>query len=164
MRKFLIGTLVAAGVGGGVVLSGAAMSFAATGDTPIPNVCGSAPVGQSIDPTTQSGTVQVCTPAPEAGSVTANGSAGSQSGYVIAQGNTGSPVAGYLGVSSTDSGIVGCSGSQYNTSSPGSGTPNNVIVPTPGLSPSGVSGYPAALQQAVTNLQGIQSNPCTPAP
>ena len=156
MRKFLIGALIAAGAGGSVVLSGAAMAGATT--TPIPNVCGSAPVGQSIDPGTQSGTVQVCTPA---GQATASGSAGTQSGYVIAQGQ--SPVNGYIGVSSPDSGIVGCDGSQYNTSSPGSGTPNNVIVPTPGLSQSGVTGYPAAVQAAAANLQNAPSNPCTPS-
>jgi hypothetical protein len=154
MRKFLTGSLVVASLGGGIALSGT--SAFATG---IPDACGSNPAGASVDPGSQSGIVQVCLPSTPAGSndtVTLSGSAATQGGYIIAEGNT-AAVDGYIGVSSIDSGIVACgNGASYDTSGG-----NNVVVPTP--SPSDPSGFPAAVQAALTRLQGIQTNPCTPA-
>lgn len=171
MRKFLTGSiLIASLAAGGFALSGAAFATGSTAPAPtyLTNNCNEPGglAGVNIDPSTQSGQVQACLPpeSPEQGNVTADGSAANQGGYIVAQGNTGSPVVGYVGVSSPDGGVVGCYNSQFGTNSPGNSAPNNVIVPTPGLSQSGVTGYPAAVQAAVGNLQNAQTNPCTPAP
>ena len=154
MRKFLTGSLVVASLGGGIALSGT--SAFATG---IANVCNGLPAGGGVDPGSQSGTVQVCppdTPAAQGATVTLSGSAATQGGYIIAEGTT-PAVAGYIGVSSVDNGIVACgNGASYDTSGG-----NNVVVPTPDRS--NPSGYPAAVQAALTRLQGIQTNTCTPS-
>jgi hypothetical protein len=164
MRKFLVGTLLFAGVGGGVVLSGAAMSFASGPtqqcDTPLP----ATPVGTTsvLAPggANTSGEVQVCengSPIVD-GTATAEGSAGPPpGGYAVADGS-GAPggATGYIGVEGGAGGanVVGCSKGDYNngtnsntdgangTSAPGpndgSGTTdsngNNVIVGTSGNS------------------------------
>jgi hypothetical protein len=143
MRKFLVGSLLFAAAGGGVVLSGAASSFA-TGPTeqcntavPAPtNALGTTSVLAPSGPNT-SGELQVCedgSPIVD-GTATAEGNANPPGGYAVADGS-GAPghATGYIGVEGGTGGadVVGCSQGDYNngTNSNTDG-PNNTSGPGP---------------------------------
>lgn len=126
MRKFLVGSLLVAAAGGGVVLSGAALA-GASGPTQQCNTSGPvnpgglgtisvlAPGGANT-----SGELQVCengSPIVD-GTVTAEGGATpTPGGYLVADGS-GAPghATGYIGVEGGASGanVVGCSQGDYN--------------------------------------------------
>jgi hypothetical protein len=128
MRKFIVGTLLFAGAGGGVVLSGAAMSFASGPTTQCNTPLPSTPLGQTsvLAPSgaSTSGELQVCesnSPIVN-GTATAEGSGGPNgvTGYVVANGDPGSNATGYIGAEGTVSpstqsaNVVGCSSGDYN--------------------------------------------------
>ena len=138
MRKFLVGALLVAGAGGGVVLSGVAVSGASptcyTSGSPTPVAAG-APLGTITvnpgSPGSTGGTLQVCSTGSSVinGTATASGNANPPDGYVVANGdsvqNTNGPK-GYIGVEGSGSGVavVGCSTGDYNSSS-SSNTPSS---------------------------------------
>jgi len=159
MRKFLVGSLVAASVGGGAVITTSLVASGIAGADPtcasggqvVPTPAGNVTVNPGsgqIPPS--SGALQVCSEGSPAinGTATASGAAspGGADGYAVADGNSSNQGAGagYVGVEggSTSGGaaVVGCSSGDYATSgtstAPNDGTKdangNNVIVNTNG--------------------------------
>jgi len=140
MRKFLTGSLLAASLGGGVVLTGTVLAGPA-GASPTCAPGGQGAGGITVNPGSSqvppsSGTLQVCaenSSLPIEGTVTASGSASTASGYAVADGNDTNPGAGsgYVGVqggaSSGGAQVVGCSSGDYDPSTA------NVIVGTGGV-------------------------------
>ncbi|MHB8681013.1 MAG: hypothetical protein ACYDA2_02820 [Acidimicrobiales bacterium] len=156
MRKFLVGSLVAASLGAPVVTGVLLASPAGADPTcsssntalPIPagTPLGAISVSVPTFPPTTTGTLQVCSEGSAIinGTATASGSGGPSgvSGYAIANGNdTGSPQ-GYIGVEGGggpgggSANVVGCSSGDYNGGNgPNDGhtdaNGNNIIVGTP---------------------------------
>jgi hypothetical protein len=125
MRRFLVGSLVAASIGGGVVIMGATSALAGPTEqcttalpaTPLGTTSVLPPGGAST-----SGELQVCennSPVVD-GTLTAEGNANPPGGYLVADGS-GSPghATGYIGVEGGTGGanVVGCSQGDYDNGS-----------------------------------------------
>jgi hypothetical protein len=138
MRKFLVGSLLAASVGSGAVIMSGTLAANAdptcfTGGTGTPQGQ-PVSVAENVDQS-GSGWIQVCTSGPVGGTVTAAGAVNQSNpqqsaGYIVADGNSANPgpLGGYAGVSSADNGIVACAAGDYNNGA----TSDNSNVPNSG--------------------------------
>lgn len=122
MRKLLIAAVMA----GGFLATGGAMAAHAT------STCSNS----GGLPSASTSGAQVCiTQGPVQGTVTAAGSATTQSGYVVADGNPANPgpLGGYAGVDSNNGGeVVACSGQSTGSGEYDAAGSNNAVVTSGG--------------------------------
>lgn len=169
MRRFLVGSLLAASIGGGVVMT-ASTAFAGPTEqcntyapaTPVGTTGVLAPSGANT-----SGELQVCennSPIVD-GTVTADGNANPPGGYLIANGS-GAPghATGYIGVEGGTSGanVVGCSAGDYNngTNSNNDGT-SGTSAPGPNDGVTDSNGNNIIVGSGGNTLADVASGPCS---
>ncbi|HUC36966.1 MAG TPA: hypothetical protein VMR97_07580 [Acidimicrobiales bacterium] len=179
MRKFLIGSLLAATFGGGAVSAGVVLASPAfaTGpttqcntslpSTPLGTTSVLAPSGAST-----SGELQVCESGSPVidGTATAEGSGGSSgvNGYAVANGDPGTNATGYVGVeggagpSGGSANVVGCSSGDYNngTNSNTDGT-NGTSAPGPNDGVTDSNGNNVIVGSGGNTLSSVASGPCS---
>lgn len=178
MRKFLVGSLLVATIGGGAVVMGASSAFASGPTEQCNTYAPATPVGTTgVDApggANTSGELQVCennSPVID-GTATASGNANPPGGYLVADGS-GSPghATGYIGVEGGTSGanVVGCSAGDYNNTNPSSsngGTNSDGTGGTSAPSPNdgvtdGSNGNNVIVGSSGNTLADIASGPCS---
>jgi hypothetical protein len=186
MRRVLVGALLLAGSGAGVLLSGV-MSASAAGPTEQCHTnLPSTPLGQTsvLAPSGAStaGELQVCensSPVVD-GTVTAEGSGGpgGVNGYVIANGQPGTNATGYIGVegtvgpsSSPSVNVVGCSSGDYDNGNPSNpanldgtnsnGQPEQAPGPNDGQGTTDANGNNVIVGTSGNSLAETASGPCS---
>lgn len=175
MRRLIVGALLVAGSGGGVVLSGAMTASAAGPTQQCTTSAPSTPLGQTsvLAPggANTSGEIQVCengSPVVD-GTATAEGNANPPGGYLVADGS-GTPghATGYIGVEGGTSGanVVGCSQGDYNngTDSNTDGTNGTSAAgPNDGSGTTDANGNNVIVGSSGNSLAETATGPCSVA-